>query len=200
MLLVEPQGVINTGDVGGEKTVNLDTGLPPTPDCPVPPCIHLPSQAPGTASISATDILNSLASYSNHGLSGALLAAPGGDAPNPALPLDRCVIPNAFQSLIVGLCSSSRIQLIGPNPPIFPCAGGNFYVSAAGTSFAAAAAAGVAALLEANRDLSPEQLRKILAKTADDLGAPGEDPLFGAGLLNASNAVAALSDDDDDDF
>ena len=105
--------------------------------------------------------------------------------------LPGCVLPPPFQSQIVGPCASESV--------IFPCAGGNLYLSAIGTSFSAPAAAGVAALLEANRDLSPKQLRRLLAKTTVDLGEPGEDPLFGAGLLNASNAVAALPDDDDDD-
>jgi serine protease len=61
---------------------------------------------------------------------------------------------------------------------------------ASGTSMASPHAAGVAALiLSKNPNLSPEQVRTILRDSADDLGAPGWDPVFGAGRVNARRAV-----------
>ena len=59
-----------------------------------------------------------------------------------------------------------------------------------GTSFAAAQVSGVAALLlERNRNLDAASIRRILTATARDLGAPGHDEQFGAGLVDAFSAV-----------
>ncbi|MGH7700146.1 MAG: S8 family serine peptidase [Gemmatimonadales bacterium] len=61
-----------------------------------------------------------------------------------------------------------------------------------GTSMASPHAAGVAALvLSRNPTLSPEQVRTILRASANDLGVPGWDPLFGYGRVNARRAVEA---------
>lgn len=67
------------------------------------------------------------------------------------------------------------------------------YDLSSGTSVAAAQAAGVVALmLERRGDLKPQEARRILMETAVDLGAPGLDPVFGAGLLDAAAAVSRL--------
>ncbi|MEW6201015.1 MAG: S8 family serine peptidase [bacterium] len=59
-----------------------------------------------------------------------------------------------------------------------------------GTSMATPHAAGVAALmLGANPSLTPDQIAALLAQTATDLGTPGTDNTFGAGLINAYKAV-----------
>jgi len=59
-----------------------------------------------------------------------------------------------------------------------------------GTSMASPHATGVAALvLSKNPGLSPDQVRLILRQTSKDLGAPGWDPLFGYGRVNARQAV-----------
>jgi subtilisin family serine protease len=61
-----------------------------------------------------------------------------------------------------------------------------------GTSFASPIAASVASLmLTANPQLSPWQVRKLLAITATDLGPAGRDDASGFGLINAQAAVAA---------
>jgi subtilisin family serine protease len=73
---------------------------------------------------------------------------------------------------------------------IAPIAGGSDLVT--GTSFAAAIASGaVANLLHANPGLSADQVEKVLAVTATDLGPAGRDDDFGYGLLNAKAAFAA---------
>ncbi|MCC7420189.1 MAG: cadherin domain-containing protein [Planctomycetaceae bacterium] len=74
-----------------------------------------------------------------------------------------------------------------------------------GTSAAAPHAAAVGALmLQANSSLSPAQIRTILMNTAIDIGAPGFDPLTGAGLINAYDAIfgaaTPASTDFTDDF
>ena len=59
-------------------------------------------------------------------------------------------------------------------------------------SFTGAQTAGVAALmLSANPELCPWEVKAIMEKTCRDLGRKGRDYTFGAGLLQARNAVRA---------
>lgn len=68
------------------------------------------------------------------------------------------------------------------------------YDAADGASMAAPHVAAVAALVRALRpDLSADDLLALLASTATDLGAPGRDPVFGYGLVDAYAAAAASS-------
>jgi subtilisin family serine protease len=66
------------------------------------------------------------------------------------------------------------------------------YQPLAGTSMAAPHVAGVAALVFTRfpRRATPAFIYARLRSTADDLGLPGSDPLFGAGRVNAERAVA----------
>ncbi len=64
--------------------------------------------------------------------------------------------------------------------------------SLSGTSMASPHAAGVATLVVGkNPTLSPERVREILRASSDDVGAPGWDPQYGYGRVNAQKAVAA---------
>ncbi len=68
-----------------------------------------------------------------------------------------------------------------------------------GTSAAAPHAAAVAALLlEANPDLTPQEITSVLAETAQDIGPEGVDFDSGAGLIDALAAVEAVSSGQDD--
>lgn len=63
-----------------------------------------------------------------------------------------------------------------------------------GTSFATPIVAGVAALvISANPTLSNDQVASLLEQSADDIGAPGYDPDFGYGRVNAFRAVTMAS-------
>lgn len=133
----------------------------------------------GGISIYATGNTDTLASYSNYGVSGTWIGGPGGDFPNTLPGRPGCVVNDALESLMLSVCSS------------FVCGGPNFYVLAAGTSFAAPTVAGVAALVDGQHGgaLSPAQLKTILKNSADDLGKTGTDNLYSHGRVNAGNAV-----------
>jgi serine protease AprX len=66
--------------------------------------------------------------------------------------------------------------------------------SMSGTSMAAPLVSGAAALLlEAKPDLKPPDVKRMLLKTADDLGPAGEDNVYGYGALNLTSALAGIS-------
>lgn len=61
-----------------------------------------------------------------------------------------------------------------------------------GNSFAAPAVAGAAALLKQHwPQLGGKAIARILLDTATDAGAPGDDPIFGVGILNVEKAMQA---------
>lgn len=65
-----------------------------------------------------------------------------------------------------------------------------YYGALSGTSMAAPHVSGVVALmLEANPDLSPAQVKRILLATAQDIDAEGVDNRTGFGFVNAAAAV-----------
>ncbi len=86
-----------------------------------------------------------------------------------------------------------HVTVTAPGVDILVPAPNGGYDVTTGTSVAAAEVSGVVALmLERRADLKPEDVRRILADTAHDLGAPGRDPIYGAGLVDATAAVARV--------
>lgn len=63
------------------------------------------------------------------------------------------------------------------------------YSAISGTSQASPIVAGVAALLKAKGNMTPAQIRDRLMKTSRDLGTPGFDPHYGAGMVDAAAAL-----------
>jgi lantibiotic leader peptide-processing serine protease len=118
--------------------------------------------------------------YTNYGHSAVDLAAPGGN-------LDfSLLVPDPFAHLCTVVVT-------------FPCAAFDFVVGptaggwtfAFGTSAAAPHVAGVAALLVGANGgaMRPAEVEAALRASADDLGAPGLDPLYGHGRVNAARAL-----------
>jgi len=139
--------------------------------------LHLPSDACSkgiTASatgplgwaLDPTTDLDVPAVYTNYGAN-VDLAAPGGN-------IDFALYPNGpwYYDLVFSTYPGSWAWM-------------------AGTSQAAPHIAGVAALIiEANGgSMKPSHVETVLRRTADDLGAPGFDPFYGHGRINAAEAV-----------
>ncbi len=136
---------------------------------------------------------------------GVVLVAAAGNSANQG---DEVIYPAAYnQVLAVGATDeadnvpdfSQHHSYVGISAPgvgivstFWRGAGYGDYVAASGTSAAAPHVSGVAALVRSvNPELSASQVVKILENTADDLGVPGRDEYYGAGLVDAYRAVMA---------
>ncbi len=83
------------------------------------------------------------------------------------------------------------VDVVAPGEGILTTALGGGYASVSGTSFASPITAGLAALvLSANPKLGPADIESTITKTCKDLGAIGNDSVFGHGLIQAGAAVA----------
>jgi subtilisin family serine protease len=159
-----------------------------------PSTIVVPAESGNAIAISATGPLgfglgatdySRPASYSNYG-NFIWLAAPGGDFALPGSAV--CTYQrNNPTTTALQLCwvldmviSTSR----GSGASI------SSYSWAAGTSMAAPAVAGVAALIKQRfPNATPAQLKTKLAQSAVDLGKAGQDNFYGHGFVNALRAV-----------
>jgi hypothetical protein len=81
-------------------------------------------------------------------------------------------------------------ELVAPGHNVRAATLGTAYSNVTGTSFSVASVVGTAALmLEANPELAPDSLKRILLLTAVDKGVPGEDNTCGWGHVDALCAV-----------
>ncbi|MEX2290802.1 MAG: S8 family serine peptidase, partial [Mycobacteriales bacterium] len=88
--------------------------------------------------------------------------------------------------------TGSHLSLAAPGVGIMSTVPGGGHASWSGTSMAAPFVAAAAALVRAGEpSLAPAQLRSRLMATARDLGAPGLDSQYGAGLVDVLAARAA---------
>jgi hypothetical protein len=131
---------------------------------------------------------------------GIVLIAAAGNAGPRSAPLYPAADPNviavtatdADDKLFPQANRGRHIAVAAPGVDLLlPALDGTYQVTS-GTSFAAAEVSGaVALLLERRPDLDPEAVRRTLAATARDLGPKGADSEFGAGLVDAYQAVLA---------
>ena len=93
-------------------------------------------------------------------------------------------IDSSSQGISIGVAAPAE-NLIGGMP-----SGG--YAEWAGTSGAAPIVAGVAALIRSKwPEMTASQVINRIVSTTKDAGAPGKDPLYGFGVLNAEAALKA---------
>jgi subtilisin family serine protease len=128
-----------------------------------------------------------------------LVAAAGNAGPNSP-PLYPAADPNVIavtatndqDVLFPGANRGNYIAVAAPGVDVLVPGPGGTYQLTTGTSVAAAEVSGVSALLIArNPALKPGDVRRILMRTAKDLGPRGRDREFGAGLVDAFQAVRA---------
>jgi serine protease len=144
---------------------------------------HVPGSRYDTLSINVggTTEHGCLGDYSNHG-PGMDLVAPGGGS-DAALKGDPNCAPDAAPGRDI-----SGVSFRARSPQSF-----EMLPSFRGTSSAAPHVSGVAALVLASGVLgaypTPGEVERHLERTARDLGAPGHDRYYGAGLVDAAAAT-----------
>ncbi len=86
----------------------------------------------------------------------------------------------------------AAIDVAAPGTDILSTSPPDWYAVGGGTSFAAAYAAGLAALVVAKYpDFSVDKVQRVLRSTADDVDLPGPDVNSGAGRINAARALTS---------
>lgn len=85
--------------------------------------------------------------------------------------------------------TGDEVDLSAPGVGIYSTYKNKLYATGSGTSMSAPHVSGTVALMIANGITGVDNIRQILQDTADDLGEPGWDPLYGDGLVDAEEAV-----------
>lgn len=156
----------------GNDAIDFDHTDPILIDLPamLPFVLGVSATAPVGWAIDPTVSLDNLSSYSNYGSVIVDFAAPGGDFMYPGNEL--CVVSGVTRPCWVFDMVFSTIS------------GG--WGWAAGTSMAAPHASGVAALMigALGGSAKPWDVTAYMWAAANDIGAPGDDPLFGHGRVN----------------
>ena len=133
---------------------------------------------------------------------GIVLVAASGNAGPKSPPLWPAADPNVIAVTATDYADhlfkmanrGSHVAIAAPGVDILVANPGGTYKLESGTSFSAAFVSGVAALvLERKPDLTPDAVKAVLLATAHDLGPKGRDDLFGAGLMDAFQAVEAVA-------
>jgi len=123
----------------------------------------------------------------------------GGEVTYPAAYPEVIAVSATDQNNQIASWSSrgQEIDLAAPGVNIYSTYKGSTYKTLSGTSMAAPHVTGAAALVidtkkcDFNSDnvCTPAEVQQRLEKTAVDLGNPGKDELYGAGLVNVFNAL-----------
>lgn len=106
--------------------------------------------------------------------------------------LDRTIFVGAYDELTSGLTDYSVSAGYAFNHFIV-ADGGSILDSGRGTSYAAPRVTGALGLISQKfPELTPQQKKKLILHTADDLGEPGVDYVFGHGKLNVGAALSPV--------
>ncbi|MEE8153665.1 MAG: S8 family serine peptidase [Phycisphaerales bacterium] len=141
-----------------------------------PDNVRTPGDVPDVITIGATDCNDIKANFSSCGPITWQNIPPWNDCPLP----DGCIKPSVAAPGVNTVSTRNN------------CSG---YVTLSGTSMATPHVAGaVALMLEANPNLDHFQVKEILQQTSVDLGANGMDNSFGAGRVDALEAVLLALD------
>ncbi|MES1243731.1 MAG: S8 family peptidase [Acidobacteriota bacterium] len=132
----------------------------------------------------------------NRGL--LLVAAAGNGDSTP----DSILFPAKYSTVIAvsaidsanvittGSSRGSEIELCAPGVNVLSTSPGGSYATGGGTSAACPHVSGAAALAwGSHRYQTNGVIRRLLAWTADNLGVPGRDPLYGYGRVDAEQAA-----------
>ena len=145
------------------------------------PPVSAAARAPGVLAVGATTQHGCLADYSTYGL-GVDLVAPGGGPDAPFVDDARCDPDGPAGDPIVQMTLASAGSLGFGLPARYE-----------GTSMAAAVVSASAALVIASGVVgvhpTPDAVARRLEGTARDLGVPGHDRRYGAGLVDAAAAT-----------
>lgn len=123
-------------------------------------------------------------------------AGNGGAHARPAYPAAYASViavtaTDASDRLYEAATRGAYVEIAAPGVEVLAASADHGHELVSGTSFATAYVSGLAALLlEAAPDLATTHVRTVLIETAVDLGTPGRDDAFGAGLANAEAALA----------
>jgi subtilisin family serine protease len=132
---------------------------------------------------------------------GVVLIAAAGNAGPKSEPLYPAAYPNVIavtatdpdDKLYVGANRGKHIAFAAPGVDILLPAPDAQYQLKTGTSFACAEVSGIVALLlERKSDLGHDGVRKVLTATAHRLGPKGSERDFGAGLVDAYEAIRSI--------
>ncbi len=89
---------------------------------------------------------------------------------------------------------NDQVDIAGPGVAVWSTVPGGMYAKVSGTSMASPHVAGVAALVWSHfPTATAQQIRQVLQSTAQDLGLPGRDDMYGHGLVRADLAYKFLS-------
>ncbi|MEM1167033.1 MAG: S8 family serine peptidase [Planctomycetota bacterium] len=99
---------------------------------------------------------------------------------------DRNDIPTSFTA------EGRGVDVAAPGRSVWTTKNGGGVQTVNGTSFAAPLTAGVAAMvLSVNPSLTSREVAAAIREGADDLGAPGEDRIYGSGRINLLGALTS---------
>lgn len=176
--------VAPAGDAGRNRDLDLAAGLVGMPcDAPHVMCASLTAPTAAQSISGPWTNVDALQPTNNYG-SDITVAAPGGSRfANTRIWLVCTTSPST---------GTSPTDIDNPTSPTACQPGATFtgYAQGVGTSWSSATVAGLAAMLVSRYGHNhPDLIRQRIIDSADDLGAPGWDPFYGWGRVNAARAM-----------